>query len=68
MMKPYRAWINQPSVLQPCHRWHGTNVIAYDEPSGNVTVYFLSGPVVSMLCSVGCLSKGWLDPDNGGNP
>ena len=54
MMK--RAWINQPSTLQPLHHLHGVNVL-FD--SANGTIYFLSGATVSMMPPNGVLSDGW---------
>jgi hypothetical protein len=54
-----RMWINQPSTLQPLHKYHGRNVLAYKE--GTVyRIYFLSGRVVSMQAPSGCLSLGWI--------
>lgn len=60
-MLAYRAWINQPSVLQRLHRLHGTMVLATAEPGrpGIRRVYFPSGPVVSMDVPAECLSVGW---------
>lgn len=62
----YRAWINQPSTLQPLHDLHGVKVLADDDcrlvdhaDVKNTSVYFLSGPVVSMFVPDGTLSKGW---------
>ena len=56
---PYRGWINQPSMRQPWHRWHGVNVIALDEGNGSTTVYFLDGETTSMPVSTACVSEGW---------
>jgi hypothetical protein len=51
-MKPaiYRAWVNQPSTLQPLHRMHGMKCIVYDDhqDDGEVTLYFTDGPIHSM--------------------
>lgn len=48
MNKTYRAWINQPSTLQPLHKLHGTYCIAVEDRPGNVRLYFTEGPVHSM--------------------
>lgn len=58
MSRPYRAWVNQPSTLQPLHSHHGTRVIAYDGPDVT-TIYFLSGDVISVVCPKSALSMGW---------
>lgn len=50
-----RMWINQPSTLQPLHHLHGTNVLAVGR-----RVYFLSGPVISMMVPERVLSRGWI--------
>ena len=54
--KIYRAWINQPSTLQPTlqplHHMHGKRCIAVEDRPGNVRLYvrlyFTEGPVHSM--------------------
>lgn len=59
-MEMKRAWINQPSTLQPLHRLHGTQVIAYVEKYHLVSrVWFLSGTVISMNVPTIVLSMGW---------
>ena len=61
-----RMWINQPSTLQNYHELHGVNVLAEfvdGEHCYAVRVYFLSGPVVSQVVTVGCLSEGWKEPE-----
>ena len=55
--KIYRAWINQPSTLQPLHRLHGTHCIAVEDRPGNVRLYFTEGPVHSMDADPICISK-----------
>lgn len=51
-MKPaiYRAWINQPSTLQPLNHMHGMKCIVHDEhkADGEVTLYFTEGDIHSM--------------------
>ena len=47
-MQPYRAWINQPSKLQPLHAMHGTRGIVTAHNGNTVTIYFVDGPTVSM--------------------
>lgn len=57
-----RYWINQPSTLQEHHKLHGTRVLgAPDDFFGPefYRVYFLEGPVISMLIHERTLSKGW---------
>lgn len=49
-----RMQINQPSKLQPLHHLHRVKVLAF----GN-RVYFLEGPVISMIVPPNVLSKGW---------
>lgn len=51
-----RMWINQPSTLQPLHHLHGTNVLSED---GTNRIWFLSGPVISMVVPHNVLSLGW---------
>lgn len=58
-MRIKRMWVNQPSSLQPYHKYNGVNVLADEEDE---TVYFLSGKVISMrvpLILWNSLSKGW---------
>lgn len=59
MTKPniYRAWINQPSTLQPLHKLHGTRCIVADYGEDFFTIYFTEGPVHSMVCSRLCVSR-----------
>lgn len=56
-----RAWVNQPSTLQPHHRLHGTLVLASPVEAGAtaVRIWFLSGPVVGQLLIKEALSYGW---------
>lgn len=56
-MKTYRAWINQPSTLQPLHRLHGTRCIAQDSGERSVRIWFTEGDVHSMEVLRECLSK-----------
>jgi hypothetical protein len=55
--KIYRAWINQPSTLQPLHRLHGTYCIAVEDRPGNVRLYFTEGAIHSMDADPICISK-----------
>jgi len=58
MCKAIRMWIDQPSTLQPLHKYHGTNVLAI--PEGNdYRIYFLSGDTISMQASRNWLALGW---------
>ena len=54
-----RAWINQPSTLQPLHALHGTRVLAQHEYGTTWQVYFLTGAIVSQQVDGLCLSDGW---------
>jgi len=56
-MKIYRAWVNQPSTLQPLHSLNGTKCIAVDTGNRSVRIYFTEGPVHSMEVLRECLSK-----------
>lgn len=54
-----RAWINQPSTLQPLHALHGTLVLAHPDTDAVNRVYFLEGDVLSMQVPNNALSDGW---------
>ena len=55
-----RFWINQPSTLQPLHKWHGVNVIApINDGRDWCYAYFTSGNTISMQVSRLELSPGW---------
>lgn len=58
---PRRMWVNQPSVNQPCHHLHGTNVLALHEYDETWTIFFLSGDTVSQQIRGLYLSEGWND-------
>lgn len=57
---PFRAWINQPSTMQPLHHLNGTNVLAVHEYDGTYTIFFLTGDKVSQQCFGSSLSPGWI--------
>lgn len=62
--RPQRAWINQPSTLQPLHHLHGVRVLAQWDYDNTFTVYFLDvqpdgRDVVSCLADGLWLSAGW---------
>lgn len=57
-----RAWINQPSTLQPLHRMHGTRVIALPSTEDQCVVCPVDGDIVSLLVPKSCLSSGWPAP------
>lgn len=57
---PRRAWINQPSTLQPLHSRNGENVLAVPDFNGGDRCYPLSGPIISFHAPAGCLSDGWI--------
>lgn len=60
-------WINQPSTLQPDHKWHGENVLVdllsevHHERTHQsyVDAYFVSGDQVNSRISMLSLSPGW---------
>lgn len=56
-MSIYRAWINQPSTLQPLHHLHGTACIVHDTGDQSVTLYFTSGDVHSTTALRQCISR-----------
>jgi len=56
-METYRAWINQPSTLQPLHKLHGQRCIAQDTGGRTVRTWFTEGDVHSMQIMRKCLSK-----------
>ena len=53
----YRAFINQPSTLQPLHDRHGQHCIVDDLGDNCVHVYFTEGDVHSMRVSRQCISR-----------
>lgn len=57
--RPYRAWINQPSKLQPLHHLHGTKVIVTSIDSETAEVFFTEGCVISGIIPKSALSTGW---------
>ena len=61
--KPRRMWINQPSTLQPFHKWHGVRVLAVHDYDNTWQAFFLSGPVYSMQVLAQALSPGWPGAD-----
>lgn len=56
-MSIYRAFINQPSTLQPLHDRHGQRCIVYDIGGEFVVLYFTEGVVHSMEASRQCVSR-----------
>jgi hypothetical protein len=57
--KPQRAWVNQPSTLQPCYAWNGARVLAIADGAGLARIYFTSGTIVSARVLTNVLSPGW---------
>jgi len=55
--KIYRAWINQPSTLQPLHEYHGKRCIVNDTDDKTVTIYFTEGAIHSMMVPRLCISR-----------
>lgn len=58
-MKVKRMWVNQPSVLQPCHQLHGTLVLAEPYTDQSWVAHFLGGDTVSAVLPRASLSEGW---------
>ena len=59
-MRLYRAWINQPSQLQPLHDRHGQRCIVEDHGGPSVVLHFTEGDVHSMIASRLCVSQIYL--------
>lgn len=59
--RPFRAWINQPSALQPLHNLHGTLVLVVGEGLSNNSweVCPIKGETISMVVPKLCVSVGW---------
>jgi len=57
MTKLYRAWINQPSTLQPLHHLHGKHCIAQDDGLSIVRLWFTEGDIHSMQAPRECISQ-----------
>lgn len=58
MKRTYRAWINQPSTLQPLHDKHGQRCIVVDDrEKGTVRAWFTEGAVHSMEIPRLCVSE-----------
>lgn len=57
MTRTYRAWINQPSTLQPLHNFHGQYCIVEDTGENTVRVWFTHGPIHSMQIPRMCISE-----------
>lgn len=54
----YRAWINQPSTLDPDHALHGKRgIVVDDKGEAFVTIYFTEGPAFSMRIARRAISK-----------
>ena len=57
-MRIYRAFINQPSTLQPLHKLDGVRCIVVDDPDKDrVILHFTEGDVHSMLADRLCISQ-----------
>lgn len=54
-----RMWINQPSINQPFHMYHGQCVLAERSTAGIVRVWFTHGDLISMNVHKEALSHGW---------
>lgn len=58
-----RAWINQPSTLQPLHHLHGLRVLAHRDTGTHQRVYPISGNIVSLQVPNDAVSDGWPEGD-----
>ena len=56
-MSNYRAWVNQPSTLQPLHHLHGRHCIVHDKGEQSVTLYFTEGDLHSTTALRQCVSR-----------
>lgn len=56
-LRTYRAWIDQPSNLQPLNAYHGKRCIVQDDGKETVRVWFTEGPVHSMEIPRLCISE-----------
>jgi hypothetical protein len=56
----YRAWVNQPSTLQPLHGRHGQRCIVADTGERSVTLLFTEGDTHSMQALRECISRVYL--------
>jgi hypothetical protein len=54
-----RYWINQPATKQVAHTMHGLNVLTDMVGDKTVTVYFVSGRIISAVIPKNALSEGW---------
>lgn len=61
--RPQRAWVNQPSSLQPCHKDNGRNVLVLDDGGSALDVYFTDGDVISARLPRNSLSIGSWRPE-----
>ena len=52
-------WVNQPSSLQTFHSLHTSEVLACDDGADIITVYFVSGMIISQHIKRSALSEGW---------
>lgn len=58
---PQRAWINQPSTLQPLHARHGEKVLVVWEYDDTFNAFLLQGPTISEQMLGIWLTAGWRD-------
>lgn len=55
-MKPFRAWINQPSIYQPLHKYHGKVGILVKEDT-QYYMYFTEGSVTSIQVALSWVAR-----------
>jgi hypothetical protein len=53
----YRAWVNQPSTLQPRHDLHGRYCVCLDTGADTVRLYFTEGALHSTLAPRECVAR-----------
>ena len=54
-----RMWINQPSTLQPLHKYHGKKVLAAMTEEISIRVYPCEGDIIEMTVPKWVLAIGW---------
>lgn len=64
MLNIRRAWINQPSQLQPLHAYNGVSLLVHDTGEKVLDAWFVSGKTVSMRVPAHCLSFGSFAPNH----
>jgi hypothetical protein len=53
----YRAWVNQPSTLQPRHDLPGRYCVCIDTGADTVRLYFTEGSLHSTIAPRECIAR-----------